>query len=38
MESENNKEEMNQKEIETLDKIIEKLLAVKKYIFIFTYN
>jgi len=38
MESENNKEEMNQKEIETLDKIIEKLLAVKKYIFIFIYN
>jgi hypothetical protein len=30
MENENNKDEMNPKEIETLDKIIEKLLSVKK--------
>ena len=38
MESENNKEEMSQKESETLDKIIEKLLSVKKYfIFLFIF-
>ena len=37
MENENNKEEMTQKEIETLDKIIEKLLSVKKYLYIFLY-
>ena len=37
MENENNKEEMNPKEIETLDKIIEKLLSVKKYLYIFLY-
>jgi hypothetical protein len=30
MENENNKDEMNPKEIETLDKIIEKLLSVKE--------
>ena len=30
MENENNKDEMNPKEVETLDKIIEKLLSVKK--------
>ena len=35
MENENNKEEMNPKETETLDKIIEKLLSVKKYLNIF---
>ena len=35
MENENNKEEMSQKEIETLDKIIEKLLSVKKYLYLF---
>jgi len=37
MESENNKEEMSQKESETLDKIIEKLLSVKKYLYISFY-
>ena len=37
MESENNKEELNQKESETLDKIIEKLLSVKKYLYISFY-
>ena len=37
MESENNKEEMSQKEYETLDKIIEKLLSVKKYLYISFY-
>ena len=37
MESENNKEEMSQKESETLDKIIEKLLSVKKYLYIYFY-
>jgi hypothetical protein len=37
MENENNKEEMTPKEIETLDKIIEKLLSVKKYLYIFLY-
>jgi hypothetical protein len=35
MENENNKEGLTQKEIETLDKIIDKLLAVKKYIYIY---
>ena len=35
MENENNKEEMSQKETETLDKIIEKLLSVKKYLYLF---
>jgi hypothetical protein len=30
MENENNKDEMNPKEVETLDKIIEKLLSVKE--------
>ena len=35
MENENNKEEMSQKETETLDKIIEKLLSVKKYLYIY---
>ena len=37
MESENTKEEMSQKESETLDKIIEKLLSVKKYLYISFY-
>ena len=37
MESENNKEEMSQKESETLDKIIEKLLSVKKYLYIYFF-
>jgi hypothetical protein len=35
MENENNKEELTPKETETLDKIIEKLLAVKKYLYIY---
>jgi hypothetical protein len=35
MENENNKEGLSQKETETLDKIIEKLLAVKEYIYIY---
>ena len=35
MENENNKEELSQKETETLDKIIEKLLSVKKYLYIY---
>jgi hypothetical protein len=34
MENENNKEELSQKETETLDKIIDKLLSVKKYLYI----
>ena len=38
MENENNKEEMSQKETETLDKIIEKLLSVKKYLYIYLIN
>ena len=33
MENENNKEGLSQKETETLDKIIEKLLSVKEYIY-----
>ena len=32
MENDEKKEEMNEKDIEYLDKIIEKLLSVKKYI------
>ena len=35
MENENNKEEMTQKDTEALDKIIEKLLSVKKYLYIY---
>ena len=35
MDKEDNKEELSQKEIETLDKIIDKLLSVKKYIYIY---
>ncbi len=34
MENEPQKEELSQKEVETLDKIIEKLLSVKKYLYI----
>ena len=34
MENEPRKEELSQKEVETLDKIIEKLLSVKKYLYI----
>ena len=34
MENEPPKEELSQKENETLDKIIEKLLSVKKYLYI----
>ena len=34
MENEPPKEELSQKEKETLDKIIEKLLSVKKYLYI----
>jgi hypothetical protein len=34
MENEPPKEELSQKESETLDKIIEKLLSVKKYLYI----
>ena len=36
MEKEENKEEMNQKEIEALDKIIDKLLSVKEYLYIYS--
>ena len=35
MENEPPKEELTEKETETLDKIIEKLLAVKKYLYIY---
>ena len=35
MENEPQKEELSQKEVETLDKIIEKLLSVKKYLYIY---
>ena len=34
MENEPPKEELSQKEVETLDKIIEQLLSVQKYIYI----
>ena len=34
MENEEKNEELTQKEIETLDKIIDKLLSVKKYFYI----
>ena len=37
MENEPQKEELSQKEVETLDKIIEKLLSVKKYLYISFY-
>ena len=33
MENEPQKEELSQKEVETLDKIIEKLLSVKEYLY-----
>ncbi len=35
MEDDQPKEELSAKEIETLDKIIEKLLSVKKYLYLF---
>ena len=35
MEKEDSKEELSKKEIETLDKIIEKLLSVKEYLYIY---
>ena len=37
MENEEKNEELTPKEIETLDKIIEKLLSVKKYFYIYIY-
>ena len=36
MEKEDNKEELSQKEIEALDKIIDKLLSVKEYLYIYS--
>jgi len=38
MENEEKNEELTPKEIETLDKIIDKLLSVKKYLYIYIYN
>jgi hypothetical protein len=38
MENEEKNEELTPKEIETLDKIIDKLLSVKKYFYIYIYN
>jgi hypothetical protein len=35
MENEAQQSQLTQKEIETLDKIIEKLLSVKKYLYIY---
>jgi hypothetical protein len=35
MENEEQQSQLTQKEIETLDKIIEKLLSVKKYLYIY---
>jgi hypothetical protein len=35
MENEAEQSQLTQKEIETLDKIIEKLLSVKKYLYIY---
>ena len=38
MENEEKNEELTPQEIEILDKIIDKLLSVKKYFYIYIYN
>jgi len=38
MEEEPQKDELTAKEVENLDKILNKLLSVKKYLFLYNYN